>query len=309
MKEKQDIFKQFKEQADQLEEMPSSKAWERLETRLQGKAQPTTAKIVRFRTWAVAASLLAILSIISILSTFLIQPEERYAEAEIEAITEISASEPLLLSDAPSYDVYNLQQHYRKGKIEEGSATKKLVAAVNYFYNDTKTQVVEETTDSKKEVAVTENIQALTTEPKVNFNWLEGSWKGKIAAGNSVENWQKIDGIFYGEGYLIQQSDTVFMERMKIVNKGKDWFYVLQLDPYSNASVYQLETASPRKIIFASDTQKFPAKVALIRNENGGFSTQLLANKSIELSPTQLDFLTKRNVLLIDRAVRNLVRK
>ncbi|MEM9888906.1 MAG: DUF6265 family protein [Bacteroidota bacterium] len=310
MKEKQDIFQQFKEKSEHLEEIPSSQTWERLEERLQRAKRPK-AKVVFLHRWAVAASLLVVLSIISVLSTFLIQSEDRYAEA-IPA-TEAVLEESLVLTDAPSRDIYSLQNRYVKGQLEEGNASKKLVAAVNYFYKDTRTHSAAESllnrelrpTEQATEVVPTPTPQAAT---RIDFDWLIGSWKGKIEGGNSLETWRKVGGIFYGEGYLMQASDTVFMERMKLVQKGKDWFYILQLDPYSNSSSYQLESANPRQMIFSNTRQKFPAKVMLIRNENGGFSTHLLARNSIELSPTQLDFLTRRNVLLLDKAVRNLVR-
>jgi len=299
------IFNQFRDKSKALEQKPSDDAWLRLEQRLQAHQKPK-ARVLFFRRWAVAASLLAILSVGSVLSTVLLQQKDRFAEADITSLSE----EELTLTDVPTYDVYSLRSNYSKASIEEGKSTKKLVAAVNYFYNETTDNQIDTASPSKGKSDAVESVERTVIDTLAQgFNWLVGNWKGKTEEGNSIEQWIKSDDVFYGTGYLVKETDTIFMERMKLVKRGKDWYYVLQLDPYSNSSTYKLEYFSPDKMIFSNRTRQFPAQIMLQKNEEDGFSTHLIARNHIELSSTQLDFLTKRNVLLLNKAVRNLVRQ
>lgn len=294
------FFNQFRSAANRLENTPSSKAWEKLEQRL-GATEKPIAKRRFLRQWGIAASLLLALGAISILSTFLMRNNEQYALAESTTILE---ADDLVLTDAPTYDIYSLNSGYKSATVEEGSATKRLTAGIKYFYNEIpKSQQPQRTTSL---TVISEEAAHL---PERDFNWLLGEWKGSLENGTSLEEWQKVDGVFYGKGSLVVEGNTVFTERMKVAKKGDDWFYVLQLDPYSEALVYQLQQYDETEMIFTNEQQDFPAQVVLRRNDDGSFSTQLLARDYISLSPTQLSFLTKRNVLLVNKAVRNLVKK
>ena len=113
----------------------------------------------------------------------------------------------------------------------------------------------------------------------------------------------------YGQGALMINGETVFTERMRLTKRGNQWYYILQLDPYAEPLIYQLKHQEENRMVFQHRTQAFPAQVVLLRHADGSFSTQLLAKEQIQLSSTQLNFLTKRNVLLVDKAVRNLVKK
>ncbi|MEL6941189.1 MAG: DUF6265 family protein, partial [Bacteroidota bacterium] len=188
-----------------------------------------------------------------------------------------------------------------------GNASTKLRAAINYFYSE------KPNIEDKKEQTSVIREEKATVAPILDtivqsFDWLLGVWKGNVENGTSVEKWQKGRDAFYGTGYVVQNTDTVFMERMKLVQKGDDWYYVLQLDAYSNSLAYKLAYYSDQQAIFTNREGKFPKQVVLQRNAENEFSTQLVSSDGIILSPRELDFLTKRNVLLVDKAVRNLVK-
>ncbi|MEM8525150.1 MAG: DUF6265 family protein [Bacteroidota bacterium] len=307
MNKNRDIFDSFREQAQHLEKNPSSEAWQRLEARL--KEQRPTAKVRKLvaRRWAVAASLLAVLSVLSVLSTFLVQQNDTFAEVEM---TKDISDDQLVMTDAVPYNVAQLNRTYATARIEEGSAGTKLRAAINYFYNDEPInhQQLEEVASSNLEKAREETTSLVDTIAQ-SFDWLLGVWKGNIENGTSVEQWQKGKNALYGTGYVVQNTDTVFMERMKLVQRGTDWYYVLQLDAYSNSLAYKLAYQTDNQAIFTNKEGKFPKQIILKRNADNEFSTQLIASsQGISLSPRQLDFLMKRNVLLVDKAVRNLVK-
>ncbi len=295
MKPNNNIFHQFRDQANRLEVTPSDQAWERLQSRLS-QEQPV-AKRRWLQSWAVAASLLLALGAISILSTFLLNANEQYAELELE--------EGLESSGVTTQDIYQLQREYAQASVNEGTASKRLVAAVKYFYDESDQNIPSVTPNIREEI---EAVNEPAIAP-VNFDWLLGEWKGSVEQGTSTEKWRKDGDDLYGKGALEVDGQVVFTERMRLTKRGNQWYYILQLDPYAEPLIYGLEKRSEDELVFRHRTKAFPSKVVLLRNEDGSFSTQLLAKDQIQLSTTQLDFLTKRNVLLVDKAVRNLVRK
>lgn len=312
MNNNKDIFDSFRENAKHLEEMPSDQAWQRLEVRLKEQRQPAKVRRLFARRWAVAASLLVVLSVLSVLSTFLVQEKDSFAEV-VEAENTILATkefgeEQLVMTDAIPYDVAQLNRTYATARIEEGSAGTKLKAAINYFYNEQPTKEVEREVVPNIERASESNTRPIIDTIVQSFDWLLGVWKGNVEQGTSVEKWQKGKDAFYGTGYVVQDLDTIFMERMKLIQKGEDWYYVLQLDAYSNSLAYKLAYYAEDQAIFTNREGKFPKQVILRRNAENEFSTQLVSSEGISLSPRELDFLTKRNVLLVDKAVRNLVK-
>jgi len=306
MNNNKNIFDSFRENAKHLEETPSDRAWQRLEARLQEQQQPAKMRTLMTRRWAIAASLLVVLSVLSVLSTFLVQSKTSFAEAVMS--TKEMGEEQLVMIDAIPYNVAQLNKNYATASIEEGNTSTKLKAAINYFYDEKRSTNTTDQSDSLLKSETKSTTTPILDTIIQSFDWLLGVWKGNVEGGTSVEKWQKDRNTLYGTGYVVQNADTTFMERMKLVQKGEDWYYVLQLDAYSNSLAYKLAYYSDNQAIFTNKEGKFPKQVVLRRNAENEFSTQLVASDGISLSPRELDFLTKRNVLLVDKTVRNLVK-
>ncbi len=291
-----DIFDSFRAEAERLQETPSAAAWGKLEQKLaQNKNR---AKIIVMRRWALAASVLLATGIIGLLATNLLKPKAQFA-----SLGELD------ISRSATYNPSELNRHYALGhlNIEEGSSSKRLVAAFNYFYNESSTTNNAPLQRSKNTIEkVIKDTAALAQR---NFDWLLGAWKGNIGNGTSVEEWRKSNQYtLQGKGFLVDNNDTLFMERMKLVNKGNEWYYVLQLNTFLKEEVYQLKYFNSQQAIFVNNEVKFPNQVILKKQSENGFSTIFLPNGKIELSPEQLDFISKRNVLMVDKSVRNLRR-
>ncbi len=289
-----DIFEPFKRKAQQIEQTPSTQVWERLSARLEQHQQPS--KIIWRRRLLVAASFLALLGFASVWSVHSITSKVQFA-----------ALEELPTANGLSYDISAINREYalRRMYVEEGNTSKRLVTAFNYFYNEPNTDInTPKLADTLKKV-----WSDTLANAQRQFDWLLGTWRGNLQHGTSVERWKKVeDNILEGIGYIVRAEDTLFMERMRLVNKGKDWFYVLQINSFLATQAYQLKYLTQEQAIFVNNTVRFPNKIVLRRNAEDGFSTIFLPATTIELEPAQLNFVMQRNVLMADKSVRNLWR-
>ncbi|NJK82470.1 MAG: hypothetical protein HC912_00245 [Saprospiraceae bacterium] len=288
-------FEQFRIQAQQMQQTPSPQTWERLSARLEQHKKHS--KIIWWQRLAVAASFLVLLSVACLWSLYWIAPKVQFAALEELAPT----------SSKLPYDVASINRQYALGYIhvEEGTPSKRLVAAFNYFYDEpTAALSTPKLSDTLKKVWMDTLLHA-----QHHFDWLLGTWRGNLHRGRSVEEWKKgKNDILEGKGYIVQAEDTLFMERMRLVNKGKDWFYILQLNTFLATEAYQLKYLDKDQAIFVNNKMRFPHKIVLKRHAEDGFSTIFLPVGAIELAPEQLNFVTQRNVLMADKAVRNLWR-
>ncbi len=322
MKQKKDIFEVFQANEQVWDEMPSARAWERLEERLDkyqdeakggGMAEITVntaeldkhqnearrARFVRFRRLAVAASLLLVLGAASVMALQMQQAQQpQFAMNEYQT----ADLEDTYFTDAPKY----APVRYAKGSvINEGSPTSKLVAAVNYFYTDEIQSAQEEVTDLVLDTV--KNVMHKILPSKRDFTWLLGDWAGKISDGTSLERWETTaEDTYEGRGLIVKNSDTLLMEQMRLQRKGENWYYILQSNVYTEPVIYTLSYYSPDFVIFKNPKVDFPNQIVLDRRLGEMYSTMFLPKHRIELTPRQLDFWLRRNVVLQDKAVRNL---
>ncbi len=305
MKQKQDIFDVFKANEQAWDEMPSTRAWDRLEERLDVHAAEQTdtpkkeARVVRFRRLAVAASLLLVLGAASVMA---LQSQQQQQQQFAMNDYETSDLDGAYFTDVPKYEPLR----YAKGSvINEGLPTRKLVAAVNYFYTDEVQEAQKEVTDLVLDTV--KNVMQKILPAKRDFTWLLGDWVGKITDGTSVEEWKTTaEDVYDGRGLLVKNSDTLFMEQMRLQRKGENWYYILKTDVYSDPVAYVLSYYSPDFVIFENAKVEFPNQIVFDRRLGEMCSTVFLPKDKIELSPKQLDFWLQRNVVLQDKAVRNL---
>lgn len=293
-----DIFKVFQANEQVWDETPNERAWQRLEQRLDRHRRE--ARVVRFRRLAVAASLLLVLGAVSVMA--LQSQQERARFAALEETYQTSDLEEVYVTDATDFQPI---QYAKAGVIDEGSPTRRLVAAMNYFYVD---EVEESSQDMMKILSDTlHNVAKSILPAKRDFTWLLGDWVGKIADGKSIEQWEQVsEDVYDGTGFLVKNADTLFMEQMRLQRKGESWYYILQSDAYAQPVAYKMSYYSPDFIVFENPKIQFPNQVVFDRRMDTVCSTVFLPKGKIQLSTAQLDFWIQRNVLLQDKAVRNL---
>ena len=129
MKPEKDIFDLFRENEHKLSQRPSSRAWERLESRMD--ARKSRHQVSSYRTIAWAACIVALLSVTLVMSTYI----------KSNTADSLAMAEPMILEDISQYSVdsntalkaVEYSQNYDKlnnSAIIEGSTDKKLKAVI-----------------------------------------------------------------------------------------------------------------------------------------------------------------------------------
>ncbi len=122
---------------------------------------------------------------------------------------------------------------------------------------------------------VTNNLSAQSEKMKEDFrslSWLEGKWirsNIKKPGRTSFELWKKTgDYELTGLGVTLQENDTVFTEKLKIIIEGNEIHYVADVPENSNAVHFKFTQISPKQFSCENPTHDYPKKISYQLNEN-----------------------------------------
>ncbi len=94
--------------------------------------------------------------------------------------------------------------------------------------------------------------------------WLLGSWKGVAGQGVSIERWYKQDDSTYaGMGLFIKGNVTLSQESIKLVQTGKDLYYIPTVKGQNNDQpvTFKLISATDKQLVFENPQHDFPQKI------------------------------------------------
>jgi hypothetical protein len=97
------------------------------------------------------------------------------------------------------------------------------------------------------------------------LEWLTGSWNRTNAkSGRSgVEIWQKNSNTeFVGKGINLKGTDTVFVEKLKIIVKEGAVFYVADVPQNKEPVLFKATSVTPSSVVFENPEHDFPKKIA-----------------------------------------------
>ena len=97
-----------------------------------------------------------------------------------------------------------------------------------------------------------------------NMNWLIGQWEYKIEDNNLSEIWEKKnDSTFVGQSYFIKENDTLHSEHIKLIQKGKDLFYIPTVKGQNKDKpvVFKLTKSTENEFTFENLTHDYPNKI------------------------------------------------
>jgi len=92
--------------------------------------------------------------------------------------------------------------------------------------------------------------------------WIADNWIISEDGITTNEHWEKIsDSLIEGGSQTVKNGDTVFTEKLKIILKDGDIFYVAEVS-HNNAPVFfKLTGALPDKAVFENPEHDFPQKI------------------------------------------------
>ena len=118
-----------------------------------------------------------------------------------------------------------------------------------------------------------------------DLNWLEGNWKriNSKAGESGLELWTKVSSTeLKGRGLTLQGSDTVFIEKIRIIVQDGSLYYIADV-PENKKSVYFLLTEiKPNSFICENPAHDFPKKIAYSLKDTKLTATISGNGKSVE---------------------------
>jgi hypothetical protein len=97
-----------------------------------------------------------------------------------------------------------------------------------------------------------------------SFDWLTGTWENTRVKPNesASESWMRDGGQFVGTGVTMHGSDTVFVEKLKIVEKEGHYYYVADVS-HNDAPVYfKMTEVNASGFVCENPEHDFPKKIS-----------------------------------------------
>lgn len=140
------------------------------------------------------------------------------------------------------------------------------------------------------------------------FDWLVGSWNETEKRRTSVEQWSREGNMLRGEGYVVENGDTVFAEEMRIVENAGTVFFETVVEKDKKPVQYRLVKMNSDEVVFENNEVEFPKQVVIERKGRNKFQTIFQNAMPSNIDERQLQQLNHRNNFSGERAVRNLSR-
>ena len=128
-------------------------------------------------------------------------------------------------------------------------------------------------------------------DPEISFknfkeinkaNWLVGRWENNSKEGNLSEFWTKTnDSTFHGESYFVIEKDTVFGEKIELMQRGKDVIYEVSVADQNNEKPvpFKLTKSSDTEMIWENPTHDFPNKIVYQKVGKDSLVAQIFGTK------------------------------
>ncbi|MBK0402448.1 hypothetical protein I5M27_05590 [Adhaeribacter sp. BT258] len=96
------------------------------------------------------------------------------------------------------------------------------------------------------------------------MNWLTGRWENQREGIKTVEIWERkpVDE-FQVRGFMLEGTDTLFAESIKVASKKRNIFYTVTIPDQNNGKpvAFKLTGNSGSELIFENPEHDFPQKI------------------------------------------------
>lgn len=115
-----------------------------------------------------------------------------------------------------------------------------------------------------------------------NANWLVGRWENNSDEGNLSEFWTKAnDSTFHGESYFVIKNDTVFGEKVELMQRGKDFIYEARVAKQNDEKPvpFKLTTSSETEMVWENPAHDYPNKIVYQNVGNDSLVAEIFGTK------------------------------
>jgi len=100
-------------------------------------------------------------------------------------------------------------------------------------------------------------------DPLEKAAWLIGTWENDSRAGKLSETWSRSANGFKGMGAFTAGSDTIFSEKLGLIEEDGDLYYVATVKDQNNgeAVTFPLLNATADQLVFENKEHDFPQKI------------------------------------------------
>jgi len=98
--------------------------------------------------------------------------------------------------------------------------------------------------------------------------WLIGQWQNNSNGGHGTETWEKEnDSTYSATSYFVVDKDTVSSEKIKLVQSGKDVFYIPTVRDQNSEQPVKFKMTSNQNglLVFENPNHDFPQKITYLR--------------------------------------------
>ena len=94
------------------------------------------------------------------------------------------------------------------------------------------------------------------------LEWILGNWQYVTPEGTFVEQWQKNEEGFNGNGWYIIKKDTVFHETLQVRVKNGGIYYIAQVQGQNAGKPVEfMLTGMAQQLVFENPSHDFPKKI------------------------------------------------
>jgi hypothetical protein len=287
---KKDIASLFQSAEKSLEQQPSAKAWERLESRLD---EEQAAQRFSIRRWLTVAASVAVLLVAGGYFYNSLADGSNTRESTVAKVNQDFSVELVSENGSTSenekgfYRVVEFQRKYQdrlsNPSFQEGA---------------------------RKRLAVSASYRNVPTQKSIGqFQWLIGQWKGtgeKIV----LDEWQQSSSdILEGRGFGLVDGEVIFLEQMKLQQIGQHLYFMVDLFGAEDLLKYKLISFDGRQATFENPKAPFPNQVVLKRTAMNSFELIMQHSSSQPPSKAQVERLKVRNDLQNEHQIYRKMRK
>lgn len=109
-------------------------------------------------------------------------------------------------------------------------------------------------------------------------DWLVGNWENVSEEGEFTEKWTKKDTkTLLGNSYFVIENDTVFSERVNLVQRGKGLFYIVEIASDSSVELteFKLTSSTENQLVFENSENDFPKKITYNKITNDSIFAEI----------------------------------